>query len=450
MGEDPVWRLDATGQAALVRSGEVGAVELVEAALARAQNVANLHAVTVLFPDRARRRAAQATGPFAGVPILLKDAGQEVAGTPLWMGTAALKNAGHISTETTDLAARLEDLGFVIIGKAAVPELMTGITTEPPIGPPTANPWAHDRTVGGSSGGSAAAVAAGIVAVAHGSDSTGSLRYPASCCGVLTLKPTAARIPSRMPGGIANPGDIHTDFVLTRTARDLRQIFAEVATPSAAIAPIRRVGVLKAMPFGMAVDRSVHQALLDVADELARAGCTIEAAGPEFLEDYGIAIGQHVATLVASHRAAVIDWIENRLGRPVTTADLSPVLVEEAERGRSLTLAAVDEARAEIQNAARTAARAWRARTDGLLLPILDRGPWPNGTPGSDGRLAGLVCSVANFAGQPAVVIPTVQKGLPVGVQLLGGAGNDEALLDLLQLIRPAVPASPYLASTTG
>lgn len=113
-------------------------------------------------------------------------------------------------------------------------------------------------------------------------------------------------------------------------------------------------------------------------------------------------------------------------------------------------MAAVDETRADIQHAARTAAQAWLARTDGLLLPILDRAPWPNGTPGSDGRLAGLVCSLASFAGQPSVVVPTVQDSLPVGVQLLGGAGNDEALLDLLELIRPASPASPCLASSAG
>lgn len=147
VGEDTVWRLDAIGQAALVRSGEIGAVELVEAALARAEDLAELHAVTVLFPDRARREAAQAAGPFASVPILLKDAGQEVAGTPLWIGTAALKNFGYTSTETTELAARLEGLGFVIIGKAAVPELMTGITTEPPIGPASLQPI-RGRTTG--------------------------------------------------------------------------------------------------------------------------------------------------------------------------------------------------------------------------------------------------------------------------------------------------------------
>ena len=149
---------------------------------------------------------------------MLKDAGQELADTPMWMGSTVLKKAGYTSTKTTELAMQLEALGFVIIGKAAVPELMTGITTEPPIGPPTGNPWARRRTAGGSSGGSAAAVAAGLVAVAHGSDSSGSLRFPASCCGVLTLKPTAGRVSSRFPGGVPDPSARHADFVLARSA----------------------------------------------------------------------------------------------------------------------------------------------------------------------------------------------------------------------------------------
>ncbi len=96
-----MWGLDATAQAELVRSGAVSAVELVEAALARADEVAELNAVTVLFADRALARAAEVSGPFAGVPILLKDAGQELAGTPMWMGSSVLKEANYISTATT-------------------------------------------------------------------------------------------------------------------------------------------------------------------------------------------------------------------------------------------------------------------------------------------------------------------------------------------------------------
>ncbi len=378
MGEDELWRLDATAQAGMVRSGAVSAIEMVRAALGRAEELAALHCTTVLLPERALRRAADSTGPFVGVPILLKDAGQELVGTPLWMGTTVLREAGYTSTVTTELTARFEALGFVIVGKAAVPELMTGITTEPPIGPPTGNPWDRERTVGGSSGGSAAAVAAGVVALAHGSESTGSLRYPASCCGVLTLKPSAGRIASRLPGDLANPGGSHVDFVLTRSARDLRRVFVSLAS-------------------------------------LVGRGLVVEDLAPGFLEGYGTVLGRAVPLIIDAHRAAVVGW-------PHT----------------------VSAARAAVGDAAR-AASAWTDRLDALLLPILDVPPWLNGTSGPDGALGGLFCSLANFSGQPSVAVPTVQNGLPVGVQLQAAVGRDLALLDLLQHIRPVAPRSPHL-----
>lgn len=445
--EEEVWQLDATAQAALVQSGAVGNIDLVLAALARAEEAAELHTTTALFADRAIRRATETSGPFAGVPILLKDAGQELAGTPMWMGSRILKEAGYTSTVTTKLALQLEALGFIVIGKAAVPELMTGITTEPPIGGPTGNPWAKDQTVGGSSGGSAAAVAAGIVPVAHGSDSTGSLRYPASCCGVLTLKPSAGRISSRLPAGIANPGNTHTDFLLARSARDLQTTFASLATsPTTDMRTIGRVGVLNAMPFDLSIDPAVDQALADVATELVEFGIEIDYLSPDFLEVYGTVLAKAIPTIVDAHRAAVVDWIETQINRVVTTRDLSVSIIEAAERGRHIEPQALNDAREALRNAAQTAT-SWADRFDALLLPILDVLPWHNGTPGSDGLLGGLICSLANFSGQPSIPIPTVHKGLPVGVQLQAATGHDEALIDLLQTIRPTSPPSPHLSA---
>ena len=441
-----MWRLDAIAQAELVRSRALAGVELVQAALDRAEQLDSLQAATVLFPARALERAAVATGPFAGVPILLKDAGQELAGTPLWMGTTVLRQAGYISTTTTDLAGALEAMGFVVIGKSAVPELTAGITTEPPVGPPTRNPWAEERTVGGSSGGSAAAVAAGVVAVAHGSDSTGSLRYPASCCGILTLKPSAGLIPSRLPGGIADPLDAHVDFVLARSERDLRSVFATLTSAAAnsSASPIRRVARLTAMPFGFPIDSVVDEVLDDSAEELAGLGLQVDSIPPRFLESYGTVLGRTIPTIVDAHRAAVVDWIETEIERPIAAGNLSPSVIEAAERGRRLHRSEVIGAWAALGEAARVAA-GWAGGFDALLLPILDVPPWPIGTSGPDGRLAGLVCSLANFSGQPAVVVPTVRDGLPVGVQIQAPAGHDLALLDLLQSIRPVAPQSPYL-----
>lgn len=444
--KDSIWRLDATAQAELVRSGAVSAVELVETALARADELDQLHAVTVLFGDRALDRAAEVSGPFAGVPILLKDAGQELEGTPMWMGATVMKAANYVSAATTELAAQLEALGFLVIGKTAVPELMTGITTEPPFGPPTQNPWARDRTVGGSSGGSGAAVAAGIVAIAHGSDSSGSLRFPASCCGVLTLKPSAGRISSRFPGGVADPCTRHTDFVFARSSRDLGRTLASLAPPPMAmIGPIKRVALLEAMPFGLSVDPAVEQALDDVAAELEHAGLSVHYIPPRFLEDYGTVADRAVPTIADAHRAAMVDWIEAQIKRPVTVGDLSTASLEAAERGRRLEPQAILDASVAFTDAARVAAASWTNHFDALLMPILDVVPWQNGTAGPSSQFGGLVCSFANLSGQPSTVIPTVQQGLPVGVQLQGPLGQDEALIDLLHVIRPTAPSSPYM-----
>lgn len=445
--DDEIWQVDATAQAELVRSGAVSPVELVEAALDRADELAELHCVTVLFGDRALKRADVATGPYAGVPILLKDAGQELAGTPMWMGSTALKQAGYVSKVTTELVGQLETLGFVIIGKATVPELMAGITTEPPTGPPTRNPWARDRTVGGSSGGSAAAVAAGIVALAHGSDSSGSLRFPASCCGVLTLKPSAGRISTRFPGGIPDPAQRHADFVLARSARDLRGTFAPLAGPyTDSPEPIKRVARLDRIPFGLSIDPLVHETMDAVADELVEVGLDVEPVSATFLERFGTVLGEVVATIADAHRAAVVSWIEAEIERPLAVDEISTANLEAAERGRRLEPDVVAGALAALCEAAQVAA-SWADGFDALLLPILEVPPWPNGTAGPTGHLGGLVCSLANFSGQPSAVIPSVGHGLPIGVQLQAPLGHDEALLDVLEAVRPMAPASPLLGA---
>lgn len=441
---DTGWPPDATEQARLIRTGAVSAIDAVRAALDRAEEVAELHATTVLFADRAVAMAADAAGPFAGVPILLKDAGQELARTPLGMGAAVLREIGYVSDITTDFAAQLEALGFVIIGKTAVPELMAGVSTEPPTGPPTRNPWGSNRTgdftVGGSSGGSAAAVAAGIVPLAHGSDSTGSLRYPASCCGLLTLKPTAGRVSSRFPGGVADPGRMHADFVLGRSVRDLRAVLELVApAPELEAKPIHTVATLDAMPFNLAIHPDVAEALDDVGRDLVDAGTIVESISPRFLEAYGTVLGETVPTMVDAHRANVVAWVESKVGRPLRDGDLSAPVLEAAGRGRSLDPTTIVRARTAVESAALAAAR-WADEFDALLLPVLDTPPWLIGSAEPDGLLAGLVCSLANFSGQPAVAVPTVQQGMPVGVQLQGTAASDESLLDLLGVIRPIAP----------
>src|SRR5438105_1069845 len=221
---DDLWKLDAVAQAALVRSREVTPVELLEAAIGRIELLnPQLNAVITPLYERARIRATKVDrdAPFAGVPLLLKDACQQIGGTPYYIGTSVLRDLGYRSTRTTELTEGFERAGFVALGKTNVPELSSGATTEPRAFGATCNPWDLTRTPGGSSGGSAAAVAAGMVSIASGGDAGGSLRYPAACCGLVTLKPSRGGVPAETPTGDEDVLGMWSEFVLARSVRDL-------------------------------------------------------------------------------------------------------------------------------------------------------------------------------------------------------------------------------------
>ena len=189
-------QLDATAQAELVRTGDVSPIELVDAAITSVEKL-NPELNAVIHPLFEAARAAAVgklpEGPFRGVPILFKDLFCGVEGDPLHEGMQFLKDAGWRHDHTETLAHRYLDAGFVCIGRTNTPELGLVPTTEPAAYGPTRNPWDTTRTPGGSSGGSAAAVAAGMVAVAHANDGGGSIRIPASCCGLVGLKPSRGR-----------------------------------------------------------------------------------------------------------------------------------------------------------------------------------------------------------------------------------------------------------------
>src|SRR6266480_742442 len=191
-------RLDAAAQAELVRSGEVAPMELVEAAIERIEAL-NGELNAVIHPLYEEGRAAAAgelpDGPFRGVPFLLKDLGAAFAGQPFHLGMRVLKEADFRAPVDTYLAQRFRAAGFVTIGKTNCPELGLLPTTEPVAYGPSHNPWDISRSTGGSSGGSAAAVAAGVVPVAHANDGGGSIRIPASECGLFGIKPSRARVP---------------------------------------------------------------------------------------------------------------------------------------------------------------------------------------------------------------------------------------------------------------
>ena len=288
---------DLAGQAALVRRGEVTPLELVDAAMERIEALNPiLNAVTTPLFDRARAEAVAADlpdGPLRGVPYLLKDLGATLGGTVQTAGSRAF--AGRVSEADSALTARLRAAGAIIVGKTSTPEFGNHSTSEPALFGPARNPWAIDRTTGGSSGGSAAAVAARLVPAAHGTDGAGSIRIPASCCG---LKPTRGRN-SWAPAGDAMAG-LAVEHALTRTVAD-SALLLDVTSgpvpgdPYVAPAPLRpfgeeigrdagrqRIAWTATPPFETPVDPACASAVRDAADLLASLGHEVTEDRPAF------------------------------------------------------------------------------------------------------------------------------------------------------------------------
>ncbi|TAK62280.1 MAG: amidase [Dehalococcoidia bacterium] len=449
------WRLDATAQAELVRQGEASPAELVEAAIARIERLnARINAVVTPMFDEARHRAAEAStsgGPFGGVPMLLKDASIEVEGAPYYIGTRVLRAIGWRSRRTTELARRLAAAGFVFLGKTNVPVLSTGITTEPPAFGPTRNPWDLERSAGGSSGGSAAAVASGMVSIAHGADGTGSLRYPAACCGVATLKPSRGLVPCETPTGEPDALGVWAEFVLARSVRDLAGVLDAVADAPAgaryaeAIAsppPRLRVGLLtRDVMTGMSVDAECVAAVERTGELLRALGHEVEESHPAALEGLFVRTAQAIGVLVGVGRRAQVGWLAGIAGRELTADDVDARSLATAAAAERITDGQAAEAVEAIKGAMAPIRDWWRDGHDLLVTPVLRQPPWPLGQTGgpTDG---GSFPGPFSFSGQPAMSLPLhwTASGLPAGVQVVGAYGRDDLLLCVASQLEQAAP----------
>src|ERR671919_1314329 len=221
--------LDATAQADLVRAGEVSPRELVEASIERIEALnGDLNAVIHPLFEQALE-TEPADGPFRGVPILFKDLACHSAGHPFHEGMTFLRDLGWVEPEDTWLARRFREAGFIIMGKTNTPELGILPTTEPRAYGATCNPWNTSRSTGGSSGGSAAAVAAGMVSIAHANDGGGSIRIPASACGLVGLKPSRGR--ASLGPDASFPALVVCEHVVCRTVRDSAALLDVIAGP---------------------------------------------------------------------------------------------------------------------------------------------------------------------------------------------------------------------------
>ena len=466
--------LDATAQAELVRSGEVTPVELVDAAIVRIEKL-NPELNAVIHPSFDKARAAAASqdlpdGPFRGVPFLIKDILCTVAGEPYHDGMRFLKELKWTASVDSFLARKFRAAGFVFLGRTNAPELGILPTTEPVAYGPTRNPWNTDHSTGGSSGGSAAAVASGMVPIAHANDGGGSIRIPASECGLFGLKPSRGRTSLGPEFGDVQAGLV-AEHVVAKSVRDSAAVLDCVAGPMPgdpylAPAPSRpflqevgaepgrlRVGMLVDAPGGTT---DVHQDCLaatrDTAELLESLGHVVEESAPEGLDDPEY-IAQFL-TLWACGIAAAIDEWSSRTKRKITRNDVEPLTWALSEMGWSYNGAQLLTAIGWLQAGARRMGMWFESGYDLLLTPTLAEPPPRLGEMDSDPdnplqpifRAAGLTpfTPVFNATGQPAVSLPLYWNadGLPIGVQLASGYGREDVLIRISSQLEAARPWS--------
>jgi amidase len=459
---DELGALDATAQAQLVHQGAVTARELVEAAIERCERVnPSINAVIHERFERARDDAATAAGPLQGVPFLVKDAVCHTAGDPFHCGMRALKEARWTEPDDTWLAARFRAAGFVFVGKTNTPELATSCTTEPLAYGPSRNPWDTERSTGGSSGGSAAAVAAGIVPVAHGNDMGGSIRFPASMCGLVGLKPTRART-TLGPDFGEYWGPLTHEFVITRSVRDTAAVLDAVAGPGpgdpyTAPPPARpyreevgapverfRIGYRTRQRNGSPSHPDAIAAVEATARLLDALGHAVDATELAALD---VPIDHAFGTVMGVAIARDVERWSQRLGRDLTS-ELEPANALIAGSVDAITSFQYLDALDEMSTWSRRLS-AWWEDADVLLVPTSPEPPVHIGelAPGNleglarMGELVGFT-SPFDLTGQPAISLPMHwnDEGLPIGVQLVARFGREDVLVRLAAQLEAAQP----------
>ncbi len=462
--------LDATAQAALVRSGEVSPKELVEAAIARIEAVnPQLDAVIRTRFDEAREAAGRASsgglsnGPFRGVPILFKDIGCVVAGEPTAFGVGPMRDVPM--AVTSFLAEQFMAAGFIPLGRTNTPELGTTVTTESRSFPPARNPWNPGHSTGGSSGGSAAAVASGMVPVAHASDGGGSIRIPASECGLVGLKPTRARVSQGPIIGEAWAGGV-VDGAVTRSVRDAAAVLDAISRPMpgepyyapALPRPLSeevgadpgrlRIGFVDHVPSERFLDHpECRAAVAGAARLLESLGHDVEPSAPDAMFDEGFSTA--FGTIIASDSEATFRAFEMALGRPIADDEIEPRNAHYRAMGRQIDAVTYLQARAWIGVWARRMGY-WWTEHDLLLTPTVGAPPPELGWFTAEGpqvegqRITSFIPYTAQFnmTGQPAISLPLhwTPDGLPVGVQLVAPYGREDILIRIASQLEQAAP----------
>ncbi|SNB73303.1 amidase [Arboricoccus pini] len=454
---------DALGLAEKVKRKEVKATELAEVAIGLIEAIdPQLNAVPLKLFELARERAvAPGDGLFAGVPFLLKDIGSLWKGTPLTAGLAYRRD--YVCQIDTAMVTRMKEAGLVPLGRSNVPENGWCIATEPPAYGPTLNPWNPAVTPGGSSGGSAAAVAARLVPLGEATDGGGSIRVPASCCGILGLKPSRGRI-SYAPYADFWHGSVYS-LAVTRSVRDTAAFLdatainlpgdpytppvpdgtwlASIATPKKRL----RIGYTTKAPWGPPLAPEVMaamEAMITLLKELGHELVPHDMAGD--LEG----AWSHYNDVIAVETVLGFEELAKEVGRPVRQDDLLPYNWAQLERGRSLDALHYATSVHVMRDTAKVIAMDLDP-FDAFLTPTLTQLPRPVGY--WDMKIAdyerynALWTDAAymfafNISGLPAVSVPTAwtDDDIPIGTQFVGRFGDEATLLNLAAQIEAARP----------
>jgi Asp-tRNA(Asn)/Glu-tRNA(Gln) amidotransferase A subunit family amidase len=462
---DEYVRYDGLGLAELVRKREVQPSELLDLALGISRDVNPGLNALILFREAAARAelASLPDGPFRGVPFPIKDLHLQIAGEVTTNGCRLFQDARAAADST--LIARYRAAGLVMFARSTSPEFGLTLSTESALWGATRNPWDRSRMAGGSSGGAAAAVAAGIAPLANASDGGGSIRIPASACGLFGLKPTRIRTPLG-PWRSESWSGLSSIHAITRSVRDSAALLdatagPELGDPYCAPAPLRpyleevgrppgrlRIAVWRSPASGAVVEPECLDALDAAAKLCVELGHDVgEASPPHDARALTAAMGAIVgaATRVALEARAA------ELGRPLAEGDVEPVtwvMVEGALRTTGLEMV---RARDAVLRASRDMAR-FQEAWDVILSPTLARAPLPLGVCALSRRdtaeyfreiaTVSPFTALANMTGQPAMSVPLhwSDAGLPIGVMFAGRFGDEATLFRLAAQLEQARP----------
>lgn len=459
-------KYDATGLAELVKKHQVKPEELIDETIDRIEKLNPvLNVISLKMYEHAKDLAGNVdmSAPFAGVPFLLKDFLAEYAGFPL---TWCSKFVGNFIPDVdSELVKRFRSAGFITVAKTISPEFAIGASTEPVLFGPVHNPWNLDRTSGGSSGGAAAAIASGIVPVAHGNDWGGSIRIPASACGLFGMKPTRGRNPLGPYFGDINNGLV-AEHVLTRSVRDSAGVLdatsgSDIGDPypcpisvdsfeaESRRQPDRlRIGFSVESPLGTPVHKDCITAVKSAMDLCEDLGHVVEEASPSF---DGEMLWSNYTNMCAAGVSWAADTWSKRLNKSLNKDEFEPFIWDLIQRGRTITAPEYLMYNQTLQIIYREMA-AFYETYDVWVTSTLGEPPIVLGSLAYDG--SGPIAQrrkqatfspytyISNVTGQPSMTVPLHwnSEDLPIGVHFTAGYGNEGLLFRLARQLELAAP----------